>query len=188
MRRRPRVLLDVDGPLTRGFWVASCALLRQMGYSGSWPDAIRKWEIGDSFDVSPEHREQLYEALRRPGVAYSFAPRQGAEEFLARLREWADPYACTSPLDGSDTWAGERERWLRDVLGFPLDKIVQARDKSVVRADAIVDDKQEHLEAFERENPGALVVAWDMPYNQGWRGPRASGFAEVSAWLEGMRA
>ncbi len=185
---RPRVLLDVDGPLTAGFFDAACLVLREMGFAHARPEAISEWDIMRSFGVPPEVERAAYEELRRPGLAASFAPREGARELVAEISEWADVYAVTSPLPGSPTWASERAAWLGE-LGLPEKRVVHAHAKYLVSGDALVDDRDSHLEAWSAEHPRGLAVLWREPHNarSSWAGPSATGYAELRVWLDSLR-
>ncbi len=184
--RRPRILLDVDGPLTRGYVVTVCDLLRERGVEKIPADATA-WDVLASFGVDASTRRHVQADMRRPGVASRFLPRVGARKFVDELRRWADVYACTAPLAGSLTWAGEREAWLWDYLRIPADKIVQAQDKHLVAGDALVDDKLENLVAWRDEWPARLAVMWSDTYNLAapWRGKRAGDYATLAEILEG---
>ncbi len=187
--RRPRILLDVDGPLTRGYVVTVCDLLKSRGIE-RWPSQAKSWDVLDSFGLDEPTRRWVRGMMKQPGVAASFNPRVGAKEFVDGLREWADVYACTAPLSGSLTWAGEREVWLWECLRIPHDKIVQAQDKHLVCGEAFVDDKLENLLAWRDEWPARLAVMWAESYNAGapWRGKRAADYATLTEILErGLR-
>src|SRR5262249_10202889 len=110
---RPRILLDVDGPLTSGFFIAVCEELRKEGIDAR-PDRIDRWNIFEAFEASRQVEQDVRLQLCARGVAQSFMVNRGARAFLEELREWADVYAVTAPLDGSPTWAHDRELWLFD--------------------------------------------------------------------------
>lgn len=188
MTRRKRILLDVDGPLTPDFFEAFCRELRANGIDAT-TEKITQWDIANSFSITPELERAVYTKLRRPGTASWFRPADGAVEFVASLRAWADVYAVTAPLDGSATWGFEREEWLIDQLGFKRSEIVLARDKRVVAGDAFVDDKLAHLVEWSAEYPSGLAVMWSDTYNvkEPWNGPRARGYEELRTYLEALR-
>ncbi len=182
-----RILIDVDGPLTRGFFVKVCELLRDEGVAAH-PDLIDCWNVFAAFGVPADVERKVRDRLCLPGVARDFAPRPGAGSFLAELRTWADVYAVTAPLDGSPTWAHDRETWLRDRLGFAADRVISARDKSVIAGDALIDDKIQTLRAW-RDAHTVFAIAWHEPHNaaEGWGGPRVRDYAELREHLEYLR-
>lgn len=181
---RKRVLIDVDGPLTRGFVAAYCALLRKRGIL-VYTNMISEWSIVESFNIPETIEREIQHILCKPGVATSFYPRTGAKEFLTELRKWADVYAVTAPLDGSPTWVHERENWLVNNLDFNPEEIVFARDKSIISGDAFIDDKVILLQDWIWRNPGKLAIRWEEPYNKFelWSGASVNGYEQLGKWL-----
>lgn len=187
MRRRPRVLLDVDGPLTNGFTAAACRELRLLQYHHAREeDVVDHWDIFSQFAVRESDVDRVRERLRRPGVALAFEPREGAREFVDDLRRWAQVVAVTAPLDGSPTWAHERELWLAERLGFDPSEVIQARSKSPVRGGAFVDDKCANVQQWAEENPSGLAVLWGVHAPE-WAGPRAADYEALGEYLEALR-
>lgn len=188
-RRRPRILCDVDGPLTPGFFEECCRVLRELGIAGARPDAIDRWDILEAFRVPIDVGEAAYAALRAPGIARGFLPRPGAANLVRELQTFADVYAVTAPL-GGPFWADDREAWLREHLAIPPERVVSVRDKRVVAGDALVDDKVSTLEAWSAAHPAGLAILWREPHNarEEWGGPSASTYEELLAYLRGLRA
>jgi 5'(3')-deoxyribonucleotidase len=182
--RRPRILIDVDGPLTRGFFEVACRLLREYGVAGATPEKINQWDIFKALGAGKMTEDAVRDRLQRPGVAAGFLPNAGARPFLDELRTWADVYAVTAPLDGSDTWTRDREIWLEKELGFDINHIVHARDKRVVAGDIFIDDKPEHLEAWSKEYPGKSAILWREPHNASstWI-PWIDSYAALKVWI-----
>ncbi len=187
--KRPRILLDVDGPLTRGFFVTACALLREHGYGEAQPHTLDQWDIFRSFNASDEVEASVRAWLREPGVASDFMPNVGAQAFVAELQEWADVYAVTAPLDGSPTWGHDRETWLAEHFNIPAERVVLCRDKSVVVGDALVDDRLSYLTAWAAAHPRGLAVLWRESHNASskWNGPSVAGYHDLRSYLNGLR-
>lgn len=189
MDKRPVILLDVDGPLTLGFARAACSTLRDLGVDAE-VCRIREWDVARSFGASPEIAAEMTARMRRAGVAESFDPRPGALEFVEGLRGWARVVAVTAPLPGSRTWVGERMSWLTRRLGFAARDVVHADDKSLVRGDALVEDRPENLGEWLDAWPGGRGALWDATYNRDCpardRQTRTLGFGELESVLEGM--
>jgi 5'(3')-deoxyribonucleotidase len=183
---RPTILVDVDGPLTRGFAREACRILRDLGVAHAEPDRIMQWDVARSFGADAPTAASMMVRLRREGVATSFDPREGALEALESLREWARVVAVTAPLPGSRTWVGERMVWLQILLGFRAADVVHADDKSLVAGDALVEDRLENLAAWGERWPGKAQILWDAPYNQ-VSPPGTPWFLRVDN-PEGMRA
>lgn len=186
--RPPRILLDVDGPLTLGFLDLTCAILRGLGMKHAYPYVVDRWDMFAALRAPPDIEAAARERLRRPGVASSFSARAGAREFVAELQTWADVWAVTSPLRGSPTWAYEREVWLAESVGIPAKRMISIDEKHAVRGDALVEDKCANLIAWSAENPGGLCVFWrEHTSREPWEGPSAGNYKELRAWLEALR-
>lgn len=183
---KPTILLDVDGPLTTGMVDVACALLREEGLDAH-PHLVTQWNICASFGAPPDVVHRVYAQLREPGVCAGFTPREGADELVKNLRGWARVVAVTAPLDGSPTWAQEREVWLTDYLDFHPDDVVSARDKTLVDGDTLVDDKYDNVLAWSRKW-GREAVLWNAPYNvrESWQ-PRASDYFELLGLLARLK-
>lgn len=186
---KQRILLDVDGPLTDGFAAATCALLREYGYENAYPEQIKAFNIFESFNVDHRITDTILGVLRRPGLASSFMPRHGVPAFLAGLCDWADVYAVTSPLDGSHTWAFEREVWLIEYLGFDAKRIISTRDKTPIKGDVFVDDRTSHIREWAKAHPTGHAILWEAPYNiaDGWGGAVARDLEDLGVQLNELR-
>ncbi len=187
--RRPRVLLDVDGPLTRGFFEVGCAFIREvLGIDARYED-VRDWDIRRAFKLSESDGRLLWEHMQAPRVARRFRPNPGALEFVTWLRSWAEALAVTAPFDGAPTWAHDRECWLSAHLDIGAREVYSCRCKGPVRGDALVDDRPEHLRYWQEENPAGLTILWREPHNAGsdWTGPSVAGYEDLRRYLEALR-
>jgi 5'(3')-deoxyribonucleotidase len=109
-------------------------------------------------------------------------PYPEALEAVRRLRDLgADVIFATSPNYASSTWMWERKLWLRRHFDAPEEDVVFVHRKSVVRADAMVDDKPSAVESWLSENDGHGML-WDAPYNR-----HASHLPRVTGWEEVLR-
>jgi 5'(3')-deoxyribonucleotidase len=180
--------MDVDGPLTRGFFTESCALLRELDVFAH-PFGIDRWNIFEAFKATKVQERLVRDQLCRPGVALRFKPNHGAVDAVLALSIWADIFAVTAPLDGSPTWAYDREAWLCDHFGFEPSQIISARNKHVILGDAFVDDKVESLIDWSQSNPQGLAILWVEPHNRtaAWEGPRVRTYEELFEILEPLR-
>lgn len=186
---KPVILLDCDGPLTDGFFDMFCFELREMGYAHVQPHLITSWEISKSFpEVDPAHITEGYRRMRQAGTCASFYPNEGAREFVENIRRWATVLAVTAPLNGSPTWAQEREVWLVDNLGFKVEEIISARDKTHVFGHVLVDDKLSTIEAWQKRWPESEAILWTGAHNvrHGWH-PRAGDYFELLGLLAPLR-
>lgn len=162
--KKPRILLDVDGVLTPSFTDQCCALLRERGYD-AWPDKVDRWDIMASFKVPDPVALDVYEQLKQPGVAMTFVPHEGSQEFVRELNEWAEVYMVTTPMGGRH-WTHDREDWLYATYQTPKRRVVQIHDKHIIFGHAIVDDKLAHLENFAEAWPKSMSILWRIPPNR----------------------
>lgn len=168
---RPRILVDCDGVLAD--FVG--AVLEWDGHahtreSITQPDIMAAWG-------TPERWPELNALCQSAGWCASLKPIEGAREFVDWLRSWADVFVVTSPYADAPTWCHERIQWLAAHFGIDRDRVVFARDKSVVRGggDVLIDDFTKNLEAFGGE--GILIR---QPWNADARG---MDFAEARSLL-----
>lgn len=184
---RPVILLDVDGPLTMSFFDVACREMRREGVVGAKPSALTQWGFLEA--LAPVTERRIRERLRRPGVASLFEPNDGARTFLSDLREWAEVYAVTAPLDGSPTWPYDREQWLIEQLDFDARHVMAVRDKQRVSGHAFVDDKLAHLIEWQAAYPSGLAIMWTCPHNKddAWTGPRAANYDQLERYLYALK-
>lgn len=185
---KPIILLDCDGPLTDGFFEKMCEVLRENGVHDAYPHAITDWNVCKAFGCSPELTATAYARLREPGVCSAFKPNEGAREFVHNLRRWATVLAVTAPLNGSPTWAQEREVWLTDHLDFKVDEVISARDKTHVFGHVLVDDKLSTIEGWAKKWACSEAILWTGAHNvrAGWN-PRAADYFDLLGLLAPLR-
>jgi hypothetical protein len=71
----PRLLFDVDGPLTNGFVEQSCKFLREVcQYPDATPDNADRWEFMESYGVSADDKRRAENSFRAPGIASTLLP------------------------------------------------------------------------------------------------------------------
>ena len=97
---RPRVLLDVDGVLA-DFLTPALAFVEKLTGKTYQEADMTTWDIFEV--VGKEWEQPFFEACNRPGFAASLAVYPGAQEGVARLREVAEVYIVTSPLNHNRT-------------------------------------------------------------------------------------
>lgn len=188
MSRRPTILLDVDGPLTDGFFDSICAVLRDEGVVNAYPHLITNWDVGVAFKLSDEMIRRAYARMREPNVCLGFKPIDGAKELVENLRSWAHVVAVTAPLNGSPTWAQEREVWLTDYLDFHVDDVISARNKTHVFGDVLVDDKLRTIQLWQKRWPESEAILWHGSHNarDSWN-PRAADYFDLLGLLAPLK-
>ena len=160
MRKRKRMLTDVDEVLcdfqSPVFEMAKQIFGKDVGphsYDGT------VWDIFAAF--TPEETKVLLAECEKPGWCASLKPLPGAQEAVAELRKHVDLFAVTSPFH-STTWVYERERWLAEHFGFERSQIVHTSAKYLVCGDVLLDDKPDHITAWQAEHPDGLAMLWPI--------------------------
>lgn len=191
---RPRVLLDCDGVLA-DFITPACETMNKILGSSVTPNDMKSWYLFDAFDfeVLPETREACYDQWKRPGWCFDLKPYPGAQEGVALLREVADVYIVTTPMEGA-TWADERRRWLTKYFGFDRKTIVHTDGKYICSGDVFVDDKRDHCRAWKACHPLGTAILWECVTNrtQDYEGIKTGDWGKIrtiaeSHDLEGLR-
>jgi 5'(3')-deoxyribonucleotidase len=140
-----------------------------------------KYEDITAFDYrkagfTQSESDQLWDMWNEPDLYDNVIPEHGAIWGLGTLRDRHRVIAASSPLIGS---IESKARWLRDVAGFAASDVMLGRDKSLLRADLLLDDGVHNLESF----PG-LTLCFTRPWNSEWTGPRAYNWWSVPPWVE----
>lgn len=164
MSRRQIVLLDCDGPLasfTAGFLAEINTALK----TKFKPEQVTDWDILKCLKLDKQ-RERIYDLLKRPNFCYELPIVAGAQEAVAKLREVADVYVVTAPMQSVSDWTRQRERWLKKHFDIEPDHVIHTVAKHLVRGDVFVDDKFENCEIWQTRNRTAFSLLWDLPHNQ----------------------
>lgn len=173
---RPRVLLDVDGVLADFLTPALDVIERLTGIRYD-PAQITTWDIFDT--VGKEWEQPFFEACNTRGFAASLSVYPGAQEGVTALREVAEVYIVTSPLNHNPTWTYERELWLKEHFGIPANRIVHTSAKFLCRGDALVDDRPHNIQRWNEEHPEKQGLLWDASWNR-----TETGLIRVLGWAD----
>lgn len=146
---RKRLNLDVDGVIADFAWSA-CDHLYDVTGRRYDPNIITTWEVFDSIPHELEHRKAVYDRMKATGGCYSIPVIPGSKEAIAELKELVDITVVTSPFKNSPTWMHEREQWLRDHFGIDRDDIFHGDKKYLVHAHMKLDDKESHIDNWEK--------------------------------------
>lgn len=157
--RKKRVLVDVDEVLG-DFQTPAFQVMQSVTGRLYCPEDFEVW---DMFEVlSPSQKELVFAAIDKPGFCANIQPFPAALEAIERLRGIADVYALTSPHH-SQSWYYERVEWLKKHFGFNRHHVIQTGTKFLVRGDAFLDDKPDHVQAWSEEHPDKLAMLWHIP-------------------------
>lgn len=148
-------------------------------------DRIREWDMAKA--VKPECGKAIYKYLRDPDLYERVPVIAGSHEMITQLRdEGVRIVFATSCVRGM---ADQKWEWLEHHDFLPngahaQSDLVFAHDKSLIRADALLDDYDGNLTSWMRR--GILL---DAPYNRHVIGSwtRISGWNQVPRALQGLR-
>lgn len=188
MRRKPEVLLDVDGVLA-DFVSAFLAAVEDATGTAYLPSDVTQWDIGKAIGLSPSAEACVYDRyVRARGFCAGIKPYPGAKDAVTALAEVAEIYACTSPMKRAPFWKDERETWLAEHFGIDAHNVIFVHEKKMVRGAMIVDDKLAHVESWALHNPLGTGVLWKMPFNQTERAAAGERIKATTFWVDSWRA
>ncbi|NWS48575.1 NT5C protein, partial [Probosciger aterrimus] len=141
-----RVLVDMDGVVAD----FEGAVLR--GFSARFPAEPRvELEARSGFSVREQYRglrqdlaAKVASVYESPGFFLGLDPIPGALEALQEMIRMQDTevFICTSPLRNYEHCILEKYKWVEKHLGPEfVERIILTRDKTVVSADLLFDDK-----------------------------------------------
>jgi 5'-nucleotidase len=119
-------------------------------------------------DQYPEDLKPLVaEILLEPGFFREMMPMTGAREALLEMEGMGlEVFICSSPLSTYTNCVLEKYEWVEKFLGAAwVKRIILTKDKTLVKADFLIDDKPEVTGA--ETVPGWEHVVYDRPYNRG---------------------
>jgi 5'-nucleotidase len=163
------IAIDVDGVVVD--LVTQVLAIYNARYVDDIPvEKITDWDI-DQF-VKPECGMKIYEIFEAPGIYDFVEPFPGALNTINWLREVGHRVVfVTTPAPGTE---GVKQKWLIQHGFLPLPSYgyssdyVEARDKSLIAADLLLDDNYDNVLKF----PG-IGVLMEQPWNRnkpyGWR-------------------
>ena len=122
-----------------------------------------------TFYVKDSYPEALHsfvaEILLEESFFREMIPVPGAKEALEEMvTKGFEVFICTSPLSTYGNCVLEKYEWVEKYLGPSwVNKIILTKDKTVIKADFLIDDKPE-ITGVEKQ-PGWEHILYDRPYN-----------------------
>lgn len=172
MKNNKIIALDVDDTILdlMGMWLNYYNL--DYGDNLS-PESITDWSI-DLF-VKPECGKKIYDYIKEPYVFRASKPIDGALDGIKWLREkgFRVIYITASNPNGS------KEKWLKE-NGFweTENDFYQAYDKSLIMANALLDDKFDNITNFKYGQGYLFSRPWNLKFDYKNR---------VNSWDEFLR-
>lgn len=188
------VAVDVDG-----------VLIDYVGAAAKWVGRpvtdVVDWDIFSSLGC-PGLWHAWDEHVAKPGFCFKLKPihqrgcmingeyQCSSVEFVRRLRHMGHRVIfATSPHKNAPFWKDERERVLIEQWDATRGDVVFAHDKSLVRADLLIDDKPQNVINFV-----GPAICFSQPWNRdfeageynGHNKYRANGYQEVLRLVDGI--
>ena len=148
-------------------------------YNKGYNDNLKAEDITDwDFHqfVKPECGTNIYKYLSLPEFYSDLPVMPGAQEATRAIQVMGYEVMIVS----ASPKAAYRDKyeWLQEHFSnIPSDNIMFVRNKSLVRADILVDDGVHNLLAFEKA--GGIPIIFDQPYNRGLNRIRVCSFSEL---------
>lgn len=151
-----RVLIDMDDVLAdlRTPWIQAISDEHQVKID---PSQVKSWEIHKELQLP----ETIYRIIERPGFFENLPVMSNAVEVMKVLWEQYDCYIVSASSYSHDI-VPQKWRWLQKHFPFiQKEKVIFAKDKSVIKADFMIDDGPHNLRAFD-----GWRICYDSPYNR----------------------
>lgn len=119
-------------------------------------------------DQYPDELKPLVQDILLESTFFSeMLPMPGAKEALEEMvARGYEVFICSSPLSTYGNCVLEKYKWVEEFLGPAwVKRIILTKDKTIVKADYLIDDKPEVTGA--EKNPGWEHILYDRPYNRG---------------------
>lgn len=177
------LLIDMDGVLADWYKGVMAAMKSQ----AKWVEQIPYEEIlgFNIHEYYPKGAQQdVWNAMAKPGLFLGLEPLPGAIESLkdieANCQSFIEPRILTAPyLRGEGlTSFTDKALWVQSRLGdWWLERLMMARDKTLVHGDYLIDDKP--------DISGAKVPAWkQLVYPQPWNKTFRESGARSFVWSQ----
>ncbi len=128
----------------------------------------RTFRVRDDYPLFTQDIEAIY---NEPGFFENLPPIAGAIDALTTLDKLGHQVRiCSSPLASYNDCVEEKYRWVDRNLGLEwIDRVILARDKTLIYGDILIDDRPELTGA---RKPFWEHVLFDQPYNRTVQGKR----------------
>jgi 5'-nucleotidase len=159
-----RVLVDLDGVLAdfEAYFLERWLL----EHPGKFFVPLEERSTFHIFKQYPaELASKVHQIYNAPDFFGKLKPVPGGVEALEEMTKLGlEVFICTSPLREFKNCVLEKYEWVAGYLGRKWsDRIILTRDKTLIKADFLIDDNPEPLGA---EIPAWEHIIYDQPYNR----------------------
>ena len=169
-KRRPRILIDVDGVLA-DFSSGALLVCNKLANTSYTVEDIKDFDIFKLPSLK-EIEDEAWRLMDHPGWARTLKVYDGAKDAVKRLKEIGDVRIVTAAVFSGPTFCFDRAQWLEEHFGIVHDDIFFGADKRCVWGDVFIDDKIENIHNWIGENGNLpntpIAILWDRPWNQNY--------------------
>lgn len=163
-RRRPVILLDVDGVIAN-FIDGALPIAERLTRQKHHHDDIDQWHMEKALGLTEDQTHAFYAEIASEGHCIKLPVYEGAIDGVKALREIADVHPVTAPF-ASTYWVGERETWLLNHFGFHHHDVVHTNAKHLIRGDILIEDKPETIVKWCQHHPTGRGILIARNYNK----------------------
>lgn len=125
-------------------------------------------------DLRPHHQKEIYAYLRTPDFFRDLPVMEGSQEVIEALCSQYEVFITTAAMEVPTSFSAKYE-WLREHFPFLSDmNYVFCGDKSIIRADYLIDDNVRHFKNF-----GGQGILFSAAHNI-----TETGYVRVNNWYE----
>ncbi|MFC5529008.1 5' nucleotidase, NT5C type [Cohnella yongneupensis] len=125
-------------------------------------------------DLRPELAHEIFELILMPDFFRDLNPIPHSQEVIKELSESYEIFIATAAMEVPTSFTAKYE-WLKEHFGFLNEmNFVFCGDKSIIRADYLIDDNTRHFKGFEGQS-----ILFTANHNK-----NETGYVRVNDWLE----
>lgn len=125
-------------------------------------------------DLRPDRMDALRRYLADPGFFRDLGVMKDSQEVIRELSEHYEIFITTAAMEVPASFTAKYE-WLKEHFGFLNEmNFVFCGDKSIIRADYLIDDNVKHFKNFAGQG-----ILFSSPHNC-----NETGYVRVNNWLE----
>ena len=169
--KKLRICVDMDDTMADTVGEHLARYNAEYGLGVTKADLKGKW-LWDH--VQEEHRPSLLEYMRSDDFFEELGVMPDAARVLERLQEHYEIFIATAAMEFPNSFAS-KFRWLQKNFPFiSYRNYVYCGDKSILRADYLIDDMPRYLQTFQGQG-----VLFSSPHNA-----LVTGYPRVENWVE----